>query len=254
MTTTTLLTGANRGIGLAVLTLLAQRPKQTIIAGVRAITEQVSTKIQSLEKGEGTKVIIAKLDASKPTDPLDAVAEVKRQGVERIDNIIANAGIGQEGVKVLDLDIDIVSSLLEVNVVGPWALLKAFKPLLQKSEKPQFIALSTALASFALRDKLPPIHSGAYGTSKAALNFFVHRLAVEETWLNAAVIHPGLVSTELGQNVADEIGKTFEELIASGTAVTVEHSAQKIASFLDGNVSWTSGAYIDVVKESPLPW
>lgn len=254
MPTTTLITGANRGIGLAFLTLLAQRPKQTIIAGVRAVTDEVSTKIQKLHKSEGTKIILVKLDSSERTDPAQAVANLKHQGVDKIDNLIANAGISQEGANVLETETDILSSLLEVNVVGPWALLKAFQPLLQKSAKPQFIALSTVLASFALRDKVPPIRSGAYGASKVALNFFIHRLAVEEQWLRVAVIHPGLVATSMAETLAADVGQTMEKLIANGMAVTPEQSSQKILAFVEGNVSWSSGAFVDVTTESSVPW
>jgi norsolorinic acid ketoreductase len=112
--------------------------------------------------------------------------------------VIANAGISEHYAPASSTSLDQVRSHFEVNSVGVLALFQAVLPLLQKSSRPMFVALSTAVASIGAMENIP-VESTAYGMSKVALNYMVKRIHVENKDLISFVISPGWVQTEMGQ-------------------------------------------------------
>lgn len=84
-----LITGANRGIGLGIVTALLRRSAVTVIAGVRDIKASTSKALLDLHTGEGSKVVLAKIDSNDQTSPAAAIKTL--QDIEKIDVVIANA-------------------------------------------------------------------------------------------------------------------------------------------------------------------
>lgn len=84
-----LATGANRGIGRGLVTTLLQRPRVTVIAGVRDVAASISKDLLSLPTAEGSKVVLAKIDSNDHTTPFEAVKGLS--DIEKIDVVIANA-------------------------------------------------------------------------------------------------------------------------------------------------------------------
>lgn len=58
----------------------------------------------------------------------------------------------------------------------------------------------------------PPIPNTAYGTTKAVVNWFIVRINSEDAWLNAFVMDPGWVQTDLGNAGAHNFGAPHAEL------------------------------------------
>jgi len=84
-----LITGANRGLGLGLVTALLKRPNTTIIAGVRDVTSSSSKALLSLHAAEASQVILAHIDSNDQHSAELAVKGLK--GIDRIDTVIANA-------------------------------------------------------------------------------------------------------------------------------------------------------------------
>jgi norsolorinic acid ketoreductase len=248
---TYLITGANRGIGKGFTSTLLQRPNTTVIAAVRDVAKSTST-LESLPKASGSKLIIIKLDSSSEADPKNAVAQLQSEhGITALDIVIANAGIAHSGTTVANTTSDALRDHFAVNTIGPILLFQAFKPLLQasKSGNPIFLGISTAIGSMALQpsfSSFPNVFS-PYGASKAALNWAVTRIALEEPWATAYVTHPGLVLTDMGSGVGSP-----EELEAAG-AITVEQSVDGVLSTLDKADRKISGTY-QSYDGTTLPW
>jgi norsolorinic acid ketoreductase len=151
--------------------------------------------------------MIVKIDASVPTDASDAVASLRQQGLTSIDVVFANAGIYEGVHSVLHTPLEDTTHHFNVNVLGPLSLLQATADILKASQTgaPTFIATSSELGSIALADVMLKTNEAAspYGATKAMLNWFIKRVAIEEPWLSSYAIHPGLVETDLTSTIED---------------------------------------------------
>jgi norsolorinic acid ketoreductase len=196
-----LITGANRGIGKGFVQHILQKPSTTVIAAVRDPSHPTVKALNDLPKGPDTKLIIVKLDSAVETDAAEAVADLRKKGIDSLDIVIANAGIGQDGTSVLNTSASNTLNHFNVNVVGPLTLVQATAPLLKASEtgNPKFVAISSIIGSIGSLQVVSQISKAAspYGGSKAGLNWFIRMLSFEEPWLTSFVFHPGLVETEL---------------------------------------------------------
>lgn len=250
--TTYLITGANRGIGKGLAASLLQRPDTTVIAGVRDPAASAPV-FDSLPTAAGSKVVVVKIDSQSETDAKEAVSQLTSQhNITSVDVVIANAGIAHTNTSVAQTSSDSLRDHFNTNAIGPVLLFQAFKPLLQasKSGNPTFLAISTLIGSIGGQDRLagaPPVFS-PYGASKAALNWLVRRLHIEEPWLTAYVTHPGLVLTDLATGVF----QTPEQVAAMG-GITVDVSAAGILKTLD-QASREIGGTFQNYDGTTLPW
>ncbi|KAK4153014.1 hypothetical protein C8A00DRAFT_15748 [Chaetomidium leptoderma] len=240
-----LITGANRGIGLAITSLLLSRPHATVIATSR-------TPAASLAALSGihatSRLIPVLLDEAQPaltsaTLPARLANGGEHGRIARVDVVIANAG-GSSAVKdVLGTDpgTEMVWDF-EVNAVGPAKLFRAVWPLLDPAatttesesgggegkKTKKFVLISSSIGSIANLEleSLPGI---GYGMSKAAANWWAKKL-----------------STGLGQGLADAIG--FKE-----PPLTVEQSAQGVVEQVDNWTPEKSGQFL-TYKGEQMPW
>ncbi len=97
----------------------------------------------------------------------------------KLDLLINNAEIVNGfGQKIEQIDIDEVRELYEVNLFSVIQIIQLLKPLLEKSDDPSIINISSALGDINKMKDEGFCYSGyclpAYATSKAALNMFTH--------------------------------------------------------------------------------
>ncbi|KZO92374.1 NAD(P)-binding protein [Calocera viscosa TUFC12733] len=189
-----LVSGANRGIGLGIVTALAMRPDVVVFAGTR--NPATSSDLSALETKYPDKVHTVKLNSADRADIDAAIAEIKRV-VGKLDVIIANAGIAKYFGGIADMPLDEIREHFEVNVVGPTVLFQSAWPLLKASSKPEFVVISSAAGSIAAGAALP-VGFFAYGVSKAGVNYLAMKLHSEHPELVVVDIHPGPVQTDMG--------------------------------------------------------
>jgi NAD(P)-dependent dehydrogenase (short-subunit alcohol dehydrogenase family) len=117
---------------------------------------------------------------------------------------------GQGPEKALrDLDADWLAQVYAVNAIGPALVAKHFLPIMPRTGRCVFAALSARVGSIT-DNRLGGWHG--YRASKAALNMMIRNLAIEERRRNdrtiVVALHPGTVDTELSRpfqaNVAKE--------------------------------------------------
>jgi NAD(P)-dependent dehydrogenase (short-subunit alcohol dehydrogenase family) len=180
--TTWLITGANRGIGLAMAAALINRGDR-VIAAVRdpfRIPDLLKTAPRE------TCVVIG-LDVADQRSVDRAAASVK----EPVDVLVNNAGINPPGRQnAADADLAAFTETLAVNTVAPLRVAQAFLTV-----SSQMGALTTNASSGAM----------AYRTSKAAVNKVMQCLATDlkADGIAVAVVHPGWVRTDMGGGGAD---------------------------------------------------
>lgn len=133
-----------------------------------------------------------KIENTSATDAADAIAELQStQSILALDVVIANAGIAKVFPRVEDAQpLDLLEHF-QVNAIGVVTLFRAVLPLLHKSQEgAKFIAMGTAAATIEDQEKAP-IPNAAYGPSKAALNWLMKKIHLENKDLIAFPIHPG---------------------------------------------------------------
>ncbi|KAJ4349468.1 uncharacterized protein N0V89_008083 [Didymosphaeria variabile] len=197
MPKTILITGANRGLGLGLLKLYLLLPDHTVIAAVRNPAHASSTALSSLPTAEKTSLITVKLDATVEEDASAAIRILQeKHDIQRLDVVIANAGVSYVWPKLKDVKIEDMKGHMAPNVYGVVSLYQATRGLLEKSVQPSFVLMGSQAGVLS---NLPPVPNAAYGPSKAAAHWLIVRLHAEEEWLNAFVLDPGWVQTDLGQ-------------------------------------------------------
>ncbi|KAK1675790.1 hypothetical protein BDP55DRAFT_693870 [Colletotrichum godetiae] len=203
--TTVIITGANRGLGEGLLKRYLALPNHIVIAGNRDPTHPTSRALGDLPKAEGSRLIVVKIDASVEKDAHDAVKELQEtHGITHLDVVIANAGISYAWPAVAELRIADLQAHMEPNVYGVVALYQATRALLRKSStEPMFVPMGSTAGCL---ENQPPIPNAVYGPSKAAVNWLTIRMNAEEDWLNAWVLIPGWVQTDLGNAGARGLG------------------------------------------------
>jgi NAD(P)-dependent dehydrogenase (short-subunit alcohol dehydrogenase family) len=208
--TFSVVTGANRGIGLALSAALKARGAR-VLAACRASSPELSKL--GVEVAEGVDVAT---DAG-------IAALVAAVGARSIDLLVNNAGILIWGDRLGELDVDGIRKQFEVNALAPLRVTDALRDRLAQGAK---VALVTSRMG-SIDDNSS---GGAYGyrMSKAALNMAGKSLAVDLRGHGVAVIilHPGMVKTDMvgthgGQVEPDDAAKG---LLARIDALTLETS------------------------------
>jgi len=182
---TVLITGANRGIGLA----LAQQFEQ---AGYDVIgTARKPNKAKKL------KALGVRLEQLDVADPNSVSALAKRLEGVVIDILINNAGIGGHSTDTFaELDIEKLDKVYNINSLGPLRVTQALLPNLGASNHKRVANVSSRMGSIELNTWGCCF---GYRGSKAALNSFNKSLSMElgEEGFVFVVLHPGYVKTDM---------------------------------------------------------
>lgn len=192
-----LVSGANRGIGLAIATGLA-RQGMTVLLGCRDI-DRGETACAPLKK-EGLRIRPLPLDVTSDTS-VSALGVLIGHAHGRLDILVNNAGIGLDHDPTLS-PVDRLRKTLDVNVVGTMLLTEAMLPLLDKSAHPRIVNISSELASFALRNDPRWPYAGVamptYQASKAAVNALTLSYAAQlgGRGFKVNAVCPGYTATE----------------------------------------------------------
>lgn len=187
---TVLITGANRGVGLAMVKKF-QAEGYVVIATARKPEKAAVLK----EMGIRTEA----LDVTSR----DSVNQLKvTLGTQKIDILINNAGIsGHSTPSFSDLDVDKLSKVFDVNGLGMLRVTQALLPNMEASKRKVVANISSLMGSIAGNQRGCCF---GYRASKAAMNSFNKSLAVEYGPKNYifVVLHPGWVRTDMGTNMA----------------------------------------------------
>ncbi|ODN96278.1 hypothetical protein I350_08291 [Cryptococcus amylolentus CBS 6273] len=183
MSKTVLITGANRGVGRA-LTKFYLGKGWRVVAAARD-----PTKVPQEDNA-----VIVKIDSDSLTDAKEAVEELKsKHGITHLDVVIANAASAPSPGPLVSASISELSAGLVTNVSGPLALYQATRPLL--SDEGAFVGITSTVG--CVTGAWAP-YLGAYGATKASLNFIIKGIHIEEPKLKAFAINPGWVDTDMG--------------------------------------------------------
>jgi norsolorinic acid ketoreductase len=116
---------------------------------VRDPAHPTAQALADLTRGPGSTLITVQYDAATEQGAADAVAQLQeKHGVDRLDIVVANAGISNDWPLVKDAKRAEITKHFEVNVLGVVALYQATRELLQRSTaKPIFAPVGSLAGS-----------------------------------------------------------------------------------------------------------
>ena len=196
---TTLITGANRGIGF-------EFAKQYLAKGWRVIATcrkpEAADDLITLQAQYPELLIIDKLDVRDHTQ-IDLLAE--RYNNTRIDVLLNNAGIsgGQIDQMFGRFNYETYNAVLETNTIGPLKMAEAFYPHVRDSRHKKIITVSSSEGSISNVFK----RGGRlffYRSSKSALNMVMVNLAymLKDRGIVVAMVNPGATNTDFMASLA----------------------------------------------------
>lgn len=188
---TILITGANRGIGLAMTGIYANAG-DTVLACCRE--PSAANELQGLAQQHSVTVLPLRVDEAQ-----SVAALAKQLSNTSIDILINNAGViagPREKQTATSMDFDAWAEAFAVNTMGPVRVMQAFLPHLQRAQNPKVMNITSQLGALSLNE--PALH--AYSCTKAALNKFMRMAAldIKKQGIAIGLIHPGWVQTDMG--------------------------------------------------------
>jgi NAD(P)-dependent dehydrogenase (short-subunit alcohol dehydrogenase family) len=192
--TTTLITGANKGLGKETARLLVHAGHSVWVGS------------RDPERGEAAAAEVGgrfvQLDVTDDASVAAAFATIAAAG-DGLDVLVNNAGIAKRlGGTAEALDGPSVLEVYDTNVVGIVRVTEAALPLLAASADPVIVNVSSALGSFwATHEPSRPASrfvSLVYGSSKAAVSMLTVQYAKAHPGIRVNAVEPGITATELG--------------------------------------------------------
>jgi len=226
--TTTLITGANRGLSFEVALRL-------VAAGHHVwIGARDTTRGQEAAAAIGARFV--QLDV---TDDASVAAAAKTVG--ELDVLVNNAGISGGRIAPRDTTADDMRRVYETNVFGAVRVLQAFIPLLEKSSAPVVVNVSSGVGSLGLAsdpgNPMSQANYPVYASSKAALNMLTIRYAAAFPKMRINSVDPGFTATDFNQH--------------RGTQ-TVEQGAEAILRYALVTPDGPTGGFFD--RNGPEAW
>jgi len=167
----TLITGANRGLGF-------EFARQYLADGWQVYAAcrnpQSASELRRLADASDDKLQILALDVIDPVSIQAAAAKLDGQA---IDLLLNNAGIGgPRGQGVGNIDYEAWAKVLDVNTMGPLRVSEAFVDHVAQSERKLIVTITSGMGSLADNTS-----GGAYAyrSSKAAVNMVMRSLAID---------------------------------------------------------------------------
>ncbi|WP_461212794.1 SDR family NAD(P)-dependent oxidoreductase [Lacticaseibacillus sp. GG6-2] len=217
MANTVLITGANKGIGFEVARQLGRKGWQVLV-GARNQQRGLAA-VQRLQ-AEGTNAHWLRIDLDDLTTVHAAAIEVA-QKYPQLQLLVNNAGIaGDMKAEPLATKVADLKATLNVNVVGSFAMIKAFTEILARNHG--------RIANMTIPTKPSRFwHPFSYITSKAALEQMIKMFALSFKRQHIPVeifgIMPGGVSTDLN----DHMQNPFVRPVAEGAGAVVKIVSDK---------------------------
>jgi NAD(P)-dependent dehydrogenase (short-subunit alcohol dehydrogenase family) len=229
-----LVTGANRGLGLEFVRQLLARSDR-VVATCRHPGK--ATALNALAGEHPGRLHVLPLDVADPR----AIAELQRELLlladdgERLDLLVNGAGVLHSGERFGSVSAVNLDDSFRTNAMGPFLLTQALATRL--ADGARVANITSQLGSIANTTRFG---TPSYDISKAAQNMATALLAaaLRERGIVVVALHPGWVQTDMG---------------GAGATVTPADSVAGLLRVIDGLKQTDSGRFLDWRAQS-LPW
>jgi 3-oxoacyl-[acyl-carrier protein] reductase len=235
---TALITGGSRGIGRAVALKLAAcgaNVALTYVSSVKA-AEEVSEKIEA----EGVKSLPLQADAAQT----DKDAETVRKVVDecgKLDILVNNAGINRDNL-ILRMSEQEWDEVIDTNLKSIFNYCKAAAKPMLRSRGGSIINISSVVGLSGNAGQ------SNYAASKAGITGFTKSYAKELASRNirANVVAPGYITTEMTDQLSDDLLETIREQTPLGRPGNADEIADVVAFLASDLSSYITGETIRV--------
>jgi 3-oxoacyl-[acyl-carrier protein] reductase len=233
---TAIVTGASRGIGRAIATLLAARGAH-VVAGARG--DNAAATVSEIQQAGG-RAELASFDVTDAAS-IEAVVSGTLERHDRIDILVNNAGITRDTLmlrmKRADWD-----QVLETNLTAAFTIVQAvLKPMIRQRAG-RIISISSVVGQTGNAGQVN------YAASKAGLIGFSKALAREVASRNITVnvVTPGLIETDMTRTISDKAQGDWASAIPLGRLGTPADVAAAVCFLASDEAAYITGQVLAV--------
>lgn len=238
MKQTAIVTGGSRGIGRAVAVRLAKDGMNLVInyRGNSAAAEETERLCREL----GAEVLLVQGDVSRAEDCEKLAAQAK-EAFGRVDVLVNNAGITRDGLLARMTEEDF-RAVLDVNLVGPWNMMKAVNRIMMKQRYGRIVNLSsvTGLMGNMGQTNYAAAKAGILGMTKS----YAREVASRGITVNA--VAPGFIDTDMTEAMPEGAKDKIVTGIPIGRTGKPEDVAEAVAFLASEQAGYITGEVLRV--------
>lgn len=238
MKQTAIVTGGSRGIGRAVAARLAKDGMNLVInyRGNSAAAEETERLCREL----GAEVLLVQGDVSRAEDCEKLAAQAK-EAFGRVDVLVNNAGITRDGLLARMTEEDF-RAVLDVNLVGPWNMMKAVNRIMMKQRYGRIVNLSsvTGLMGNMGQTNYAAAKAGILGMTKS----YAREVASRGITVNA--VAPGFIDTDMTEAMPEGAKDKIVTEIPMGRTGKPEDVAEAVAFLASEQAGYITGEVLRV--------
>ncbi|RSL40680.1 hypothetical protein CEP53_013221 [Fusarium sp. AF-6] len=238
-----IVTGASRGIGAGIATLLGQRGANVVVNYVSDKSRERAEKVIKDIEAAGSKAILCQANVSDVDDLQKLVdAALKLSTTGKIEILVHNAAQGLEA-DLKDTTVDFYNQHFDCNVRGPIFLTQLVLPYLPKGGRVVFV--SSAAARLGVGGQT--VYAATKAANEACARVWAKELG-QSHGITVNCINPGPVATDQWFEADEQFLKDMQPLIDSTPAAArvaeVDDIAPLVAFLCTDDARWTTGSVL----------
>jgi 3-oxoacyl-[acyl-carrier protein] reductase len=241
---TALVTGGSRGIGRATALALGEAGARVLIHYGSAAQNAEEVMAQIALAGGRAQAVAADLGA--PDGPHRLAAHVRQIVGERLDILVANAGISK-AAKIEETTVEDFDRLFAINVRAPFFLVQQLLPVLGDGSS---VVLLSSLAAHGVVGTIP-----AYAATKGAVDTLVKHFAslLGPRGIRVNAVAPGVVDTDMSNFARTDAGRDYTLGMQAFKRLAQPADISGVVAFLaSDDARWITGETIRVDGGSKL--
>ena len=226
-----LVTGGNRGIGLAIAqAFVAEGDRVAITARSGELPEELA----------GTDVLVVRADVTD-TASIDAAFDRIEAELGPVEVVVANAGITRDGL-ILRMSDDVIDAVLDTNLVGALRVARRAAKGMVRQRRGRLVFVSSVVGLLGSAGQVN------YAASKAGLVGVARSLARElgSRGITANVVTPGFVDTDMTAVLSDERRAEITGAVPLGRYASPAEVAGTVVFLASDAAAYITGAVIPV--------
>ena len=243
-----LVTGGSRGIGRAIVELLADRDYRVMFTYLNneALANEVVAAVAAAG-GEARAMRADVADAGAATEVVQSVIDAW----SRIDVLVNNAGTHLPGVTIADTPAAEWDRIIRTNLYGPFHLVQAVLPCMRERGSGNIVNISSNVTQRF------PASYGAYTISKSALDTMTRILSKEEgpNGIRVNAVAPGPIRTDMLAEALDGLdsdkARAFTASVPLRRAGEPAEIAEAVAFLVSNAASYMTGQVVYVNGGGP---
>lgn len=245
---TALVTGGSRGIGRAIVEVLAARGYRVMFSYLK--NKAGADEVVSAVTSAGGEARAVQADAAEA----EAASKIVRATIDawgRIDVLVNNAGTHLPGVTIADTPAAEWDRIIRTNLYGPFHLVQAALPTMREQGRGSIVNISSNVTQRF------PAGYGAYTVSKSALDTMTRILSKEEgpNGIRVNAVAPGPIRTDMLAEALDGLdsdkARAFTSSVPLRRAGEPTEIAEAVAFLVSDAASYMTGQVVYVNGGGP---